>query len=396
MISQSEKVSFLVEAAKRFGNEVSRQQLVSLSNETGQRHFWLEADEYRVGRGKYRLPLSEFGIDLNGATNLAVVPAPVAQSKPLAPVIQMHEQPKSKISSVGRFTENAIIPNRDPLYVEFGFYDRMKQIVNSKEFYPVFVSGLSGNGKTMMVEQVCAALKREYIRVNISLETSEDDLIGGFRLINGETKWYDGPVIQAMKAGAVLCLDEIDRGSNKLMCLQAILEGKPYLIKKTGEYVEPMYGFNIVATANTKGKGDDSGRFMAATILDDAFLERFPITVEQEYPDTKVETRILSKVFDSFGIQDKDFATNLVKWADIIRKTFEEGAIDELISTRRLVHIAKAFKIFGERIEAIKFCINRFDAETKTAFLDLYTKIDAPEVAEPVPAPRSVSEETPS
>ena len=397
MISQSEKVSFLTEAAKRFGTEVSRQQLVTLSSETGRRHFWLEADEYRVGRGKYRLPLSEFGINLTGATNLAVVPAPVAQ-KPKAPVIQMPEQPKTKISTVGRFTENAVILNCDPLYVEFGFYDRMKQIVNSKEFYPVFVSGLSGNGKTMMVEQACATLRREYIRVNISPETSEDDLIGGFRLIDGETKWFDGPVIQAMKAGAVLCLDEIDRGSNKLMCLQAILEGKPYLIKKTGEYVEPAYGFNIVATANTKGKGDESDRFMAATILDDAFLERFPITVEQEYPDTKVETRILSKVFDSLGIQDKEFATNLVKWADIIRKTFEEGAIDELISTRRLVHIAKAFKIFGERTEAIKFCINRFDAETKTAFLDLYTKIDAPEVSAnemPMPSSPAVSDEVP-
>jgi hypothetical protein len=389
MISQSEKAAFVAEAAKCFGLEVTRQQLVSLSSETGRRHFWLESDEYRVGRGKYRLPVEAFGVDMAGAA-LSVVPAPATK----APVIPMPEQNKTKISSVGRFTEKAVIPNRDPLYVEFGFFDRMKQIVGSKEFYPVFVSGLSGNGKTMMVEQSCANLKREYLRVNISPETSEDDLIGGFRLIDGETKWFDGPVIQAMKAGAVLCLDEIDRGSNKLMCLQAILEGKPYMIKKTGEYVEPMQGFNIVATANTKGKGDDSGRFMAATILDDAFLERFPITVEQEYPDTKVESKIVNKVFVSLGLGDKDFANNLVKWADIIRKTFEEGAIDELISTRRLVHIAKAYKIFGDRIEAIKYCINRFDNETKTAFLDLYTKIDMPEPEpEIAPVPPSSSDD---
>jgi hypothetical protein len=159
--------------------------------------------------------------------------------------------------------------------------------------------------------------------------------------------------------------------------LQGILEGKGVLIKKTGEFVEPAKGFNVIATANTKGKGDETGRYMAATILDDAFLERFPITVEQEYPDTKVETKILGKVFDSLGINDVNFVINLVKWADIIRKTFQEGAIDELISTRRLVHIAEAYTIFNDKMDAIKYCINRFDGETKSSFLDLYTKIDA-------------------
>ena len=261
----------------------------------------------------------------------------------------------------------------------------MKKIVSSKRFYPVFVSGLSGNGKTLMVEQACAATRTECLRVNISPETDEDDLIGGFRLIDGETRWFDGPVLQAMKSGAVLILDEIDRGSNKLMCLQAVLEGKGIFVKKTGEFVEPVAGFNVIATANTKGKGDETGRYMAATILDDAFLERFPITVEQEYADTKVETRILMKVFDSLGIADKEFADNLVKWADIIRKTFEEGAIDELISTRRLVHIAEAYTIFGDKLEAIKYCVNRFDAESKTAFLDLYSKIDAKVEVAPTP-----------
>jgi MoxR-like ATPase len=376
MISHSEKSSFLSEAARRFGPEVTRAQLVSMVDEGFKRHFWIESDQYRVGRGKYRLPLEDFGIDL---AKLSVVPKTETQVQ-----VSVPETPVAKaVATVARFTEKAIVPTRDPLFVEFGFFDKMKMVIKSGQFYPVFVSGLSGNGKTMMVEQACAVLKREYMRVNISPETCEDDLIGGFRLIEGETRWYDGPVIQAMKSGAILCLDEIDRGSNKLMCLQAILEGKPYLIKKTGEYVQPTAGFNVIATANTKGKGDDSGRFMAATILDDAFLERFPITVEQEYPDVKVETKILSRVFDSLGLDDKEFAANLVKWADIIRKTFTEGAIDEVIATRRLVHIAKAFQIFGDRKAAIEYCINRFDSETKTAFLDLYSKIDSAEEQKP-------------
>ena len=370
MISQSEKVAFLTEAAKRYGNTATRQQLVALSSEGYGRQFWLEADKYRVGRGTYQLPLDEFNINLTGAT-ATVIEMPKKES--IAPVAK----PVAKISSVGRVEEGAIVPKVNSLYVPFGFFDKMKAIVASQRFYPVFVSGLSGNGKTFMVEQSCAQAKREFLRVNISPETDEDDLIGGFRLIDGETKWFDGPVIQAMKRGSVLVLDEIDRGSNKLMCMQGVLEGKGILVKKTGEYVEPATGFNVVATANTKGKGDETGRYMAATILDDAFLERFPITVEQEYPDTKIETKILAKVFDSLGIKDKDFVDNLVKWADIIRKTFQEGAIDELISTRRLVHIAEAYTIFNNKMDAIQYCINRFDAETKSAFLDLYTKIDA-------------------
>lgn len=369
MITQAEKVAFLTEAAKRFGDTVTRQQLVTLSDEGFKRQFWIESDEYRVGRGKYKLPLAEFGVNMAGVATAQVIEMPVAKEK--------IEVKKSKIQSVSRVEDGAIVPKLNSLYVPFGFFNSMKAIVKSERYYPVFVSGLSGNGKTLMVEQACAQTKREWIRVNISPETDEDDLIGGFRLIDGETKWYDGPVIQAMKAGSILVLDEIDRGSNKLMCIQGILEGKGILIKKTGEYVEPAQGFNVVATANTKGKGDETGRYMAATILDDAFLERFPITVEQEYPDVKIEAKILAKVFDSLGMNDKAFADNLVKWADIIRKTFEEGAIDEIISTRRLVHIAEAYTIFGDKMEAIKLCINRFDAETKTAFLDLYSKIDA-------------------
>jgi hypothetical protein len=376
-------VTFLTEAAKRFGSVVTRQQLVSMTNEGFARHFWIESDKYRVGRGTYRLPLDEFNINLSGVSN--VVELPKQPAPVVAPAVA---KPLAKISSVGRVEEGAIIPKVNSLYVPFGFFDKMKSIIASNRFYPVFVSGLSGNGKTFMVEQACAQAKREFLRVNISPETDEDDLIGGFRLIDGETKWFDGPVIQAMKRGSVLVLDEIDRGSNKLICLQGVLEGKGILIKKTGEFVEKANGFTVVATANTKGKGDDTGRYMAATILDDAFLERFPITVEQEYPDTKVEIKIMKKVFDSLGLNDDAFAENLVKWADIIRKTFEEGAIDELISTRRLVHIAEAFAIFGNKVDAIQYCINRFDNETKTSFLDLYTKIDndaQPAAVEPAP-----------
>ena len=389
MITQSEKVAFVTEAAKRFGEVVTRQQLVTLSEETGgKRQFWLEADQYRVGRGKYQLPLQEFNVNMAG---LALVKSNPVPSMPITePIMAPVAKAIAKMSSVARMQEGAIIPKVNSLYVPFGFFDNMKRIVASKKFYPVFVSGLSGNGKTFMVEQACAQLKVECLRVNISPETDEDDLIGGFRLIDGETKWFDGPVVQAMKSGAVLILDEIDRGSNKLMCLQGVLEGKGLFVKKTGEFVEPVQGFNVIATANTKGKGDETGRYMAATILDDAFLERFPITVEQEYPDVKIETKILTKLFASLGINDKAFAENLVKWADIIRKTFEEGAIDELISTRRLSHIAEAYTIFNDKMEAIKYCINRFDAETKTSFLDLYTKIDAGieiTAETPVPAP---------
>lgn len=373
MTTKAEKILFVTEAAKRFGEVVTHQQLVSLSDETGmKRQVWLEGKQYRVGRGKYQLPLQEFNINMAGLALVKSEPMTITEPT-VAPVAKA----VAKISSVARMQEGAIIPKVNSLYVPFGFFDNMKRIVASKKFYPVFVSGLSGNGKTFMVEQACAQLKTECLRVNISPETDEDDLIGGFRLIDGETKWFDGPVVQAMKSGAVLILDEIDRGSNKLMCLQGVLEGKGLFVKKTGEFVEPKQGFNVIATANTKGKGDETGRYMAATILDDAFLERFPITVEQEYPDVKIETKILTKLFTSLGITDKAFAENLVKWADIIRKTFEEGAIDELISTRRLSHIAEAYTIFNDKMEAIKYCINRFDAETKTAFLDLYSKIDA-------------------
>lgn len=285
-----------------------------------------------------------------------------------------------------------LVPTVDSTYVPFGFSKDLTQIIKSGIFYPTFISGLSGNGKTTMVEQTCAKLKREAIRANISIETDEDDLIGGNTLVDGNVVYRDGPVLTAMKRGAVLILDELDRGSNKLMCLQAILEGKPYFNKKTGEVVQPAPGFNIVATANTKGRGSDDGKFMSAQILDEAFLERFAITVEQAYPSMATERKIILGKMGKVNKLDEDFAEKLVTWADVIRKTFYEGAIDELVSTRRLEHIVNAFAMFDDRMKAIELCVNRFDEDTKTAFIELYTKVDAEAVTEETEEETSVQE----
>ena len=273
--------------------------------------------------------------------------------------------------------EQNLVPDKDPNYVPFGNFTDVKKIIGSKMFYPTFITGLSGNGKTFSVEQACAQLKRELIRVNITIETDEDDLIGGFRLVNGETVWHDGPVIQALNRGAILLLDEVDLASNKILCLQSILEGKGVFLKKVGRFVKPANGFNIFATANTKGKGSDDGRFIGTNVLNEAFLERFALTFEQQYPTPKIEQNILEKVAINYGVLDKDFCENLANWADIIRKTFNDGGIDEVISTRRLVHIIRAFAIWQDRMKAIKVCVNRFDDETKQSFLELYDKIDA-------------------
>ena len=273
--------------------------------------------------------------------------------------------------------EENLVPSKDPNYVPFGNFSDVKKIINSGMFYPTFITGLSGNGKTLSVEQACAQLNREIIRVNITIETDEDDLIGGFRLVNGATVWHDGPVIQALNRGAVLLLDEIDLASNKILCLQSILEGKGVFLKKTGKYVRPARGFNIIATANTKGKGSDDGRFIGTNVLNEAFLERFALTFEQEYPTVTIETKILKKVAGSLGVLDEKFCENLANWSDIIRRTFRDGGIDEVISTRRLVHIIRAFAIWNDRLKAIKVCVNRFDDETKQSFIELYDKIDA-------------------
>ena len=270
------------------------------------------------------------------------------------------------------------VPDKDSNYVPFGNAPSLKKIINSRQFYPVFITGLSGNGKTLGVEQACANLNRELIRVNITIETDEDDLIGGFRLVNGDTVFHNGPVVEALERGAVLLLDEIDLASNKILCLQSVLEGKGVFLKKTGRYVKPAAGFTVVATANTKGKGSDDGRFVGTNVLNEAFLERFPITFEQDYPSPTIEQKILVNV----GCE-LTFAENLVKWAGVIRKTFFDGGVDEVITTRRLVHIAQAYSIFGDRLVAITNCVNRFDDDTKQSFLDLYTKVDAGEETEP-------------
>jgi hypothetical protein len=269
------------------------------------------------------------------------------------------------------------IPEADPTFVAWGNFADVSKIIKSGIFYPTYVTGLSGNGKTFMIEQACAKAGREYVRVQISPETDEDDLIGGFRLLNGETIFQKGPVIKAMEAGAILLIDEIDRGTNKIMALQGVLEGKPVLIKKTGQIIKPANGFNVIATANTKGKGSDDGRFSAATIIDEAFLERFTITIEQAYPTSSIEKKIVMKHMEKFNCEDVEFADLLVAWADTIRKTYEDDGIDEVISTRRLCHIVQTFSIFNKRDKAVELCVNRFDGDTKEAFLDLYTKVDA-------------------
>ena len=281
-----------------------------------------------------------------------------------------------KAPAVDPVIEQNLIPEKDDTFVKFGSFSDIKAILKARLFYPTFITGLSGNGKTFSVEQACAQLGRELIRVNITIETDEDDLIGGFRLVNGATVWHNGPVIEALNRGAVLLLDEIDLASNKILCLQPILEGKGIFLKKIGKYIQPAKGFNVIATANTKGKGSDDGRFIGTNVLNEAFLERFPVTFEQDYPAPSSEQKILLNVADSVGVKDNEFCKKLVDWADIIRKTFYDGGIEEIISTRRLVHILRAYAIFGKKEKAIGVCVNRFDDETKQSFLELYDKVD--------------------
>jgi len=314
---------------------------------------------YKVGRGKWNL--EETMKELEETYN-----SPAAEG----------------IDTVQTFAtvKQNLIPKKDATFVSFGNFSDIKKVVSSGLFYPTFITGLSGNGKTFGVEQACAQLGRELIRVNITIETDEDDLIGGFRLVNGETVWHNGPVVEAMDRGAILLLDEIDLASNKIMCLQSILEGKGVFLKKIGKHIMPKAGFNVFATANTKGKGSDDGRFIGTNVLNEAFLERFPITFEQEYPTLVTENKILTKVAESLNIpmvgEHTDFIKHLCTWSEIIRKTFNDGGIDEVISTRRLVHIIKAYAIFGKKDKALKVCLNRFDDETKSTFVELYDKID--------------------
>ena len=314
--------------------------------------------------------------------NPSMVGQVVQMPKPVE-VIQTQPEPvaaaASKVLTMAKLAveiEN-LVPAKDSTYVPFGFYRDLVNIVKSGMFYPMFITGLSGNGKTLMVEQIHASLKKELIRVNITIETDEDDLLGGFRLVNGETKFVPGPVVEAMERGCTLLLDECDLGSNKLLALQPVLEGKGVYLKKVNKWITPKDGFNVIATANTKGKGSEDGRFIGTNILNEAFLERFAITIEQPYPSNTVEKKIVLGSMKKYGSVDENFADNLVTWTDVIRKTFYDGGVDELISTRRLDHIAKAFAIFGDKMKSIELCVARFDDDTKESFMDLYTKIDA-------------------
>lgn len=375
--------AFVTAAAEIYGDGaiINRDQIQHVVNESGVDYpYWITSKtEYRAGRGEYQLP--KIGV-VKQETKQEVVQEPEMAVAMAAQVLQLR-QPKLVDEN------DPQVPAKYPDYVPFGFFKDLRNIIQSNQFYPVFITGLSGNGKTLMVEQVCAELNRECIRVNISIETDESDLLGGPTLVDGNVVNRDGPVLTAMKRGAILLIDEVDRGSNKLMCLQGILEGKPYYNKKSGEMVYPAKGFTVIATANTKGQGSDEGKYLAQ-ILDSAFLERFVITIEQEFPDAKVEKKILTPL-----INDAKFVDCLVKWADVVRQSFAQGATDEIISTRRLVHIAKTYSIFKDRMKSIELCVSRYDTETKLAFLDLYTKVDeeinAPKV--PVQPVQDVSDD---
>jgi len=340
-------VNFIDELREEFGTEIdaSHVKQFARSRDVGYPTVARKLEAYKVKRGSWNLTVEEGREILEKAI----------ASPTVLPTV-----------------EQDLVPELDNNFVKFGNFNDVKKIIGSRIFYPAFITGLSGNGKTFSVEQACAQAKRELIRVNISIETDEDDLIGGFRLVDGNTVWHNGPVVEALQRGAVLLLDEIDLASNKILCLQSILEGKGVFLKKIGKYVQPANGFTVVATANTKGKGSDDGRFVGTNVLNEAFLERFPVTFEQEYPTPASEIKILQALCD-----DQDFCKRLVDWADIIRKTFFDGGVDEVISTRRLVHIVRAFSIFGNRAKAITTCISRFDEETKQAFQELYDKVDA-------------------
>jgi|TARA_A100001011_G_scaffold399111_1_gene506284 MoxR-like ATPase len=359
------KQEFVNAMSKEYGEGavVSRFEINEFASKNGFNNpSWLKKPQYKCGHGKYQLPTEESEVT-------QVV------SKPIQPV-QTPEQTSINLIA-NAFEVQNLIPSKFEGFVPWGHYNTIKQISKSGMFYPVFVTGLSGNGKTLMIEQIHAELKKELIRVNITIETDEDDLLGGFRLVNGETKFVPGPVIDAMERGCTLLLDECDLGSNKLMCLQPVLEGKGVYLKKVNKWVTPKQGFNVMATANTKGKGSEDGRFIGTNVLNEAFLERFAITIEQPYADKRVEGKIVIGSMNKYGKVDEKFADNLVTWAEVIRKTFYEGGVDEIISTRRLDHVVKAYSIFKDKVKAIDLCVARFDDDTKESFLNLYSKIDA-------------------
>ena len=341
---------------------------------------WLvKNSDYKVGKQLYKLPI-------DGKITVKQFAEPTCQGsmKHHVKVEKVESKPDTKAAYIVSSLTDNVVPQKDDDFVTFGNFADVKNIIKSKKFYPVFITGLSGNGKTLAVTQACAEAKREMIRVNITIETDEDDLLGGYRLRDGATVWQNGPVIEAMERGAVLLLDEIDLASNKIMCLQPILEGSGVYVKKINKFVKPKLGFNVIATANTKGQGSDDGKFIGTNVLNEAFLERFPVTFEQQYPSAKIEEKIVSNKLKSFGKSDDKFAHNLVTWADVIRKTYVDGGVDEIISTRRLVHIAEAYGIFRNKMKAISVCTNRFNDDTKKSFVDLYSKVDSGVSAEQI------------
>ena len=375
MLNQKQK-DFVIHAFKMYGkDELTISELNAANKEFGCAYApqWLTKNKhYKIGRGLFKLP----NIDDKVVDKKEVV------SKPK--VVEEKNDTVSEAAYIVSSLTGDIVPKKETTFVSFGNQPDLKSIIKSGMFYPVFITGLSGNGKTLGVTQACAENRRELIRVNVTIETDEDDLLGGYRLREGQTVWQNGPVIEAMERGAILLLDEIDLASNKIMCLQPILEGSGIFVKKINKYIKPLKGFNVIATANTKGQGSEDGKFIGTNVLNEAFLERFPITFEQKYPSVKIEERILIKNLEKSGKKNKDFCQKLVTWADVIRKTYFDGGVDEIISTRRLVHIIQAYTIFNDKQKAIEVCTNRFDDDTKNSFVELYGKVDAGATAEQI------------
>jgi len=388
MITLNEKQKDFVQSAfKMYGKvELTVNELKAANKKFGYAYApqWLTKNKhYKIGRGLFKLPnideklVLDTKSDVLDDKNKDNVPSDDTQ-------INNVSDTKKEAAYVISSLEGNIVPNKDKGFVSFGNHPDVRNIIKSNKFYPIFITGLSGNGKTFSVVQACAESKREMIRVNITIETDEDDLLGGYRLKDGQTVWQNGPVIEAMERGAVLLLDEVDLASNKIMCLQPILEGNGVYVKKINKFVKPKVGFNVVATANTKGQGSDDGKFIGTNILNEAFLERFPVTFEQTYPSAKTEQKILNNTLALSGKKDEKYVEKLSTWADVIRKTYFDGGVDEIISTRRLVHICQAFAIFGNKMKAIELCTNRFDDDTKNSFVDLYGKVDAGATAESI------------
>ena len=372
---------FISLCIKEFGDvkTITRKQLVEV-----EKKYKVSFPQWLVSNKNLKVSKGIFTLPVDGSIEEYTKQTCQGSVEPHVKSKKVESKPDTKAAYIVSSLTDNVVPQKDNDFVTFGNFSDVKNIIKSKKFYPVFITGLSGNGKTLAVTQACAEAKREMIRVNITIETDEDDLLGGYRLRDGATVWQNGPVIEAMERGAVLLLDEIDLASNKIMCLQPILEGSGVYVKKINKFVKPKLGFNVIATANTKGQGSDDGKFIGTNVLNEAFLERFPVTFEQQYPSAKIEEKIVSNKLKSFGKSDDKFAHNLVTWADVIRKTYTDGGVDEIISTRRLVHIAEAYGIFRNKMKAISVCTNRFNDDTKKSFVDLYSKVDSGVTAEQI------------